>query len=585
MENKILSSPKAMSSYFLKPYYAVFVGIMLIYTLEILCSNLVPWYIAQIINLINSDLSKDLVYNHFIELFTKLLILTILAAVTGFSFWIILHYKAISPISIFIRRNLFDLTLRKNLSFWNKHFAGDVWEKIDLTRRTLAASSSLGNFFTCCYGSMSAILVMCYLIYRIYPPLMLIFIIMGSLTMFLFSYITNNVKKSSVQLAKFQALTRGKIVNLIANFFILKTFGTEQREQHNLSGDINKLAKAMQKNNWVERFNDICLQTLILVFQCSVTIYSVYLWTKHTIKIGDIIFVMTTSTEFSYRLYSFGWVVPFFKSRTAILEKNLQTFSTPNEIEDSPQARQLKVTNGLIEIKNLTFSYGHNKPALHHLNLTIQPKEKIGIVGVSGGGKTTLLHLLQRLINTPQNTIFIDGQDITLVTQESLHKAIAFIPQDTSLFHRTVMENLKYGRLSASAREITDAATNAFADDFIQHLPKKYNTLVGDKGIKLSGGERQRIGIARAMLKNAPILLLDEATSALDSQSENFIQQTLNTLIFDKTVIVVAHRLSTLKSMDRIVVLDGGKIIEQGKPSELLDKQGKFARLWNLQKN
>ena len=313
-------------------------------------------------------------------------------------------------------------------------------------------------------------------------------------------------------------------------------------------------------------------------------LYSVYLWTKHQINVGDIVFVMTISVDFSNKLISFGWIVPFFKSRTAILEKNLQTFNTPNEFEDSPHAKKLSVKNGSIEIKHLDFAY-HDTPVLKDINLKIKAKEKIGIVGISGSGKTTLLHLLERLINTPQNTIFIDGQDITTVTQESLHKAISFITQDTSLFHRTVSDNLKYGTFSASHSDVLKAAKNSFSDNFINLLPNKYQTLVGDKGVKLSGGERQRIGIARALLKNTSILILDEATASLDSQSEAYIQKALKKLTDNKTVIVVAHRLSTLKNMDRIIVLDKGKIIEQGSPMELIDKKGKFAQLWNLQKD
>jgi len=411
---------------------------------------------------------------------------------------------------------------------------------------------------------------------------MIIFICAGSVTLFIFNRLSNNVKKTSAQLAKFQALTKGKIVNLIANFFLLKTFGTEIREQQYLMHDTRKLAKAMQKNNWIEQINKFSLQLLTLVFECIVLIYAVYLWSKQLIQVGDIVFVIAVSTDFSNRLYSFGWVTSFFKSRGAILEKNLHTFRFPNEFEDDTHAKKLKIKHGLIEIKNLNFAY-QDEPVLKNLNLTIKPKEKIGIVGLSGGGKTTLLHLLQRLINTPKNTIFIDGQDITSVTQESLHNSVAFVPQDTTLFHRTIAENIKYGEFKANKKEVVAAAKNSFSDVFINSCPQKYNTLVGDKGVKLSGGERQRIGIARALLKKAPILLLDEATSALDSQSENYIQRAITMLIKDKTVITIAHRLSTLKNMDRIIVLDNGCIVEEGTPQSLLDKHGKFAKLWNLQ--
>lgn len=577
-----LSSPKKLSRYFLKPYYGVLLFVIILYTLSALCEALIPWYISKIINLINLSNSKAVVYDTFLSLFTKLFILAIGYNILGFAYWTILHYRCITPSSISIRQKLFNLMLGKNFSFWNKNTAGEVWEKIDLTRRTIAASSSIGNFFACYYGSICAIIIMCYLIYRIYPPLMIIFICAGSITLFLFNHLSNNVKKSSQQLAKFQAITKGKIVNLIANFFLLKTFGTEKREQHNLTRDTSKLAKAMQKNNWIEQINKFSLQILTLIFECVVLIYAVYLWSSHLIKVGDIVFVLTMATQFSNRLYSFGWVTSFFKSRGAILKNNLQTFNVHNDFENKPKAKKLKVKDGMIEIKNLSFSY-HTTPVLNNVSLVIKPKEKIGIVGLSGGGKTTLLHLLQRLINTPENSIFIDGQDITSVTQESLHKAIAFIPQDTSLFHRSIMDNVKYGSFNAKNDQVFHAAQNAFADIFINSFPNKYQTLVGDKGVKLSGGERQRVGFARAILKNAPILILDEATSALDSQSEHYIQKAIRNTIKDKTVIAVAHRLSTLKNMDRIIVLEKGKIVEEGRLSDLLANKGKFAHLWNLQ--
>lgn len=583
MNSNDLSSPKNLFCHFLRPYYGVFFTIIILYTLAALCVAFIPWYISQIINLISSSMDKALVYDNFLSLFTKLLILTIGGPVFGWIYWYILHSRCIYPASTSVRHELFNLMLKKDISFWNKRIAGDVWEKIDLTRRTIAASSSLGTFIESCYGSICAFIIMCYLIYQIYPPLMFVFICTGGVIFFIFNRLSNNVKKSSAQLAKFQTLTKGKIVNLIANFFLLKTFGTETREQHKLTHDARKLAKALQKNNWIEQFNQFSLQLFTLVFECIVLIYAVYLWSNNIIKVGDIVFVITMSTQFSSNFSSFGWAAAFFKSRNAILEKNLQTFTVANEFEDTPHAKKLKVNNGLIEIKNLDFAY-QDKLVLKNINLTIKPKEKVGIVGISGGGKTTLLHLLQRLVNTPSDSIFIDGQDITKVSQESLHDAVAFIPQDTSLFHRTVMENIKYGNFRATDAKAKLAAHNAFADVFIDSFPKGYQTLVGDKGVKLSGGERQRIGIARAILKNVPILLLDEATSALDSQSETYIQEAIKNIIHDKTVIVVAHRLSTLKNMDRIIVIDNGQIVESGTPRSLLNKHGKFAYLWNLQK-
>ena len=586
MIDDALTSPKKLVSYFLKPYRLFFVGLVICLTFSVICSELIPWYTAQLINLINlinSNVEKSSSYLTFISLFQELVFLTIAAIVLESFIHILLQYKCLSPVGISIRHQLFDLIIKKHHNFWHTHAVGDVWEKIDLTRRTIAAFSSLGVLLFDVYAVLCSMVIILYFLFKIYPPLMFVFIISSFVTMIVFNVISENIKKTSSQLTKFQTATFGKIVNLISNFFILKSFGSEKREQAHLEKDLNHLSKAMKKHNWTYDKNQFVLKMLILVFQCGIMIYAIYLWTSSKINVGDIVFVVTSASAFSRKLDSFGWVIPFFKSRSAILKKNIQVFNAENPIKDNLYAHNLTVKQGQIDIKNLNFAYNEHLPIIKNLSLSIRAKEKIGIVGVSGGGKTTLLHLLQRLIDTPKNSIFIDGQDITTVTQESLHNAIAFIPQDTSLFHRTILENLKYSQQKANFNDVSSSAQKAYADIFINSFPKKYKTLVGDKGVKLSGGERQRIGIARALLKNSPILLLDEATSALDSQSETFIQKAIQTVIQNKTVIIVAHRLSTLKNMDRIIVLDKGEIIEQGTPQQLLDKKGKFAQLWNLQ--
>lgn len=585
MNKDTLSSQKKLSSHFLSPYYGLFVFLILLTTLSVITSELIPWYSSQIINLVNSSTDKADALTSFMPLFIKLFICSVSANIFSLLSLLILQYKCLSWSGIRIRQELFNLILRKNNSFWNIYPAGDIWEKIDLTRRTLAAFSSLGQLLYSGYAVFLSMLIMCGLLYCIYPPLMLIFIFSGLLTLCIFNFITNNIKKPSAQLAKIQTRTAGKIVNLISNFFILKIFATEKREQMRLKHHTNYLVKALKKNHLIETKHQFILNLLTLCFQCFMIIYAVYLWTEKIINIGDIIFVITATKTFSNHLSSFGWTIPFFKSRSAILEKNLVAFSYPDEINLHSPKNKIKITSGQIEIRNLTFSYPHKKPVLSNLNLTIKAKEKVGIVGVSGGGKTTLLYLIQSLLNTPKNSIFIDGQDVTTINQESLRQVISFIPQDTSLFHRTVMENLQYGHFMAAKDKVISAAQTAFADVFINQFPQKYETLVGDKGAKLSGGERQRIGIARAVLRNAPILILDEATSALDSQSEAYIQKAFDTLTQNKTVIAVAHRLSTLKNMDRIIVLQDGKIVEQGKPSELIDKNGTFALLWHSQQD
>ncbi len=266
-----------------------------------------------------------------------------------------------------------------------------------------------------------------------------------------------------------------------------------------------------------------------------------------------------------------------------ILQESLQKISTPLSVVDKPEAPDLNISKGEIEFRNVDFSYVPGQPVFTGLNLKIQAGQKVGFVGVSGAGKTTICQILLRAYDVQDGGIFIDGQNIAEVTQDSLHAAISVIPQEPVLFHRTLGENIRYGRPDATPKDVEAAATAAEALGFIATLPKSFDTLVGERGVKLSGGQRQRIAIARAIIKDAPILVLDEATSALDSETEKAIQIAMTEAMKGRTTVVIAHRLSTLSHMDRIVVMERGRVIEDGSFRELLEKNGIFARLWNMQ--
>ncbi len=257
---------------------------------------------------------------------------------------------------------------------------------------------------------------------------------------------------------------------------------------------------------------------------------------------------------------------------------------TPHEVQDAPEAGKLQVRGGEIEFRKVNFGYYDRLPVLKNFNLKINAGERAALIGPSGGGKSTIAKLLFRFHDLRDGEILIDGQNIARVTQDSLRENLAFVPQEPILFHRSLMENIRYGKRNAANAEVIRAAKLAHAHEFITSFPQGYDTLVGERGIKLSGGERQRVAIARAILKNAPILVLDEATSSLDSESEMLIQDALKKLMEGRTAIVVAHRLSTIMQMDRIIVIDGGKIIEEGKHEELLKaRKGLYQKLWGIQ--
>ena len=374
----------------------------------------------------------------------------------------------------------------------------------------------------------------------------------------------------------------GTLADSIGNALSIKSSGAEEYEVGYVKNAFQKVKStrldelnAMQDNL---RFQNV----MLCFFEVLILLLMLKMWYQKQITIGEVTLVLMLVNNV---MSSFSGILANFcdlNSSFGALQAAMLPFLKKHEIEDAPNAKKLKLKKGAIEFKDVCFSYGSQK-VFKNLSFEIKGGEKVGIVGVSGSGKTTLINLLCRAYDIQKGQILIDGQDIKNVTQQSLREAIALIAQDTSLFHRTISQNIAYGDLRAPFVKIKQAAVRAYADKFIQSFKAGFATKVGEKGVKLSGGERQRICISRAILKNSPILILDEATSALDSKTEKSIQKAMKNLMRNKTVIAVAHRLSTLKEMDKIIVLDQGKIIEQGKIEELLSKGGIFKNLWKIQ--
>ena len=580
MNNKSLWS-------FLKQYYMPvkyrFMAIFILVPLVALCGQLAPWYMSEIVNLLNTGVINDLAWQNLINTFIFLVIVLVGGNIFMMLTMYLMQHKIISPLGIKVRKDLFVGVLGLHKDFWSKNSAGNIYGKIDGARRTTAAWSSLGDTFVFAHTSLWSLIITLCFIGKIYLPMMIVYVISSVLLFVFFHKLSSNTRQASKQQENMKNKLFGKTTNMISNYLVLKIFGSLSRELKKLSKDYALVAKTMRKNAWLRNKNYMLVDITVVLFDTAMVIYAVVLWAKGIINVGNVVYLLTAGRTMSTILSNFSAHWMYYRTELFKLQSNLKLLNAEPEFIDAPNAKKLKVKAGEIEFKNLTFAYNNKKPAIDNFSLKIKAGEKIGIVGMSGGGKTTLLHVLQRLVNTPQGSVYIDGQDVALVTQESLHDAVSFIPQDTTLFHRSLAENMSYGTFKATQKEIEDAAKKSYITEFVKDLPQGYKTLVGDKGVKLSGGQRQRVGIARAILKNSKILLLDEATSALDSKSEKFIQSSLQKLIKDKTVIAVAHRLSTLKNMDKIVVMEEGKIIEVGTPKELLDKQGKFAKLWNLQ--
>jgi ATP-binding cassette subfamily B protein len=395
-----------------------------------------------------------------------------------------------------------------------------------------------------------------------------------------------NVSKLALKTTDSQHKAMGSIADNITNIFSLFFFVTRKRELKKISQFLNE-DTAQKDYAWVKyelkmAYVGIAFYATMFI---SLFIFMIHLRRIGVITVGDFVFVMTMTFLVIDNIWKLVGEVGDFIGKIGDFKSSFSILQVAQNTIDNARATNLKVTDGEIIFKDVSFAYEKDQKIFDHLNLCIKAGEKVGLVGHSGSGKSTLLALLLKNFKASEGNILIDGQSIYSTTSDSLRLQIAIIPQDSLLFHRSIAENIGYSKENASLQEVKNAAKKAHIHEFIKTLPQGYNSLVGERGIKLSGGQRQRIAIARAILKDAPILILDEATSSLDSKTELHIQESLDLLISDKskTVIAIAHRLSTLKHMDRIIVLDSGKIVEEGCHEELLNNDGYYKKMWNMQ--
>ncbi len=390
-------------------------------------------------------------------------------------------------------------------------------------------------------------------------------------------------------IAKAQANARsnmvGRITDAYTNIQTIKLFSHAGREADYAKESMDEFLTTVHQQMRLVTWLQITNQTLNAFLILSTAGVALWLWSDSVLGIGAV----AATTAMALRLNGFAqwimWEISSLFENIGTVQDGINTLTKPQVIGDQHSAKPLNIQHSTVQFDNVSFAYSPDKPILNQLNLNIKAGEKIGLVGRSGAGKSTLINLLLHFYEPQQGRILIDGQDIAHITQDSLRAQIGMVTQDTSLLHRSVRENILYGRPDATEAELIAAANQAEADEFIAHLNDPsgrtgYDAHVGERGVKLSGGQRQRIAIARVMLKDAPILLLDEATSALDSEVEAAIQHSLYKLMQGKTVIAIAHRLSTIMAMDRLIVMDQGQIVEQGSHQELLTLNGIYARLW-----
>jgi ATP-binding cassette subfamily B protein len=478
-----------------------------------------------------------------------------------------------------VKKALFEYTSRLSFGYFADRFAGQISHQISTAANALErmeetiVNKFIDNSWMFILSSIAII--------SIYRPLGIILAVWVVLYIFGVRYLAKKITIHAENFAHQESNTTGALVDMYTNVATVKVY-SKDFDQSRVGDQVDReYAAQVSLGKW---------DVLTYAFQgCSAVFLGIAVliltargYGHGLITIGGIVVISGITLKIIEFVYDTGHIISSFVRNRGECAQALKDIIVPPTVVDGPKSNELWDTVGVVYDK-VNFSYNGQKHILSNFSLTIPAKQRLGIVGLSGAGKTTMVNLLLRFFDPQKGKIKMNKIDITSMTQESLRSHISFISQDTSLFHTTIAENIQYGSPSATREQIESAAKMAFADEFIQTLPKGYDTVVGERGVKLSGGQRQRIAIARAMLKNAPLFLLDEATSALDSDSEAKVQEALKKLMEGKTVITIAHRLSTLQFMDRIILIEEGKVIEDGTHQELLAKNGQYAKLWSMQ--
>ena len=476
--------------------------------------------------------------------------------------------------------------MRQSVGWFENDFAGRIANRIMQTPP--AAGEAVFQVFDAITFSLAYLVGALFLLGDADPRLMLPLVLWLVLYALLMRWTIVRVGPASKAASDARSEVTGRVVDAYTNIHAVKMFAHHDRELDYAKESIEQARRTFAVEMRIFSIMDVALVTLNGVLIVGVVGWAIALWMQGAASAG----VVAAATALTLRLNSMtGWIMwaltSFFR-QLGVVAEGMETIAQPVTLVDHPGAKPLDLTKGRIEIQTLSHHYGRGAGGLDRIDLTIEPGEKVGLVGRSGAGKSTLVKLLLRFYDVETGRILIDGQDIGHVTQDSLRRNIGMVQQDSALLHRSVRDNILYGRPEATEAEMIEAAKKAQAHDFILDLadPKGntgYDAQVGERGIKLSGGQRQRITLARAILKDAPILLLDEATSALDSEVEAAIQDTLYGMMEGKTVIAIAHRLSTIAQMDRILVMDEGRIVEQGSHDGLLSEGGLYASLWARQ--
>ncbi len=481
-----------------------------------------------------------------------------------------------------LKQNCFNYMEYHSYSFFTNNFAGSLVQKVNRFVRSYDELSDVIVFniipvFVSVVGSV--------IITWFVAPKISIAIIVWVIIFLTFNISFSRWKlKYDIAVAEADSKATGYLADVITNANAVSFFNGYKAESIGFKGVTDDQYKKAFFSWSLSEIVNAVQGLLIVVVEFFVFYFTIKYWQNGLATIGTFVLAQTYIIGLASKLWGLNSVIRKISISVADAKEMVGILNTPHEIQNIPAAKDISLTEGAIEFEDVGFNFADTRQILNEVNLKIKSGEKIAIIGPSGAGKTTLVRLIMRVYDLTHGKILIDQQDIHTVTQESLREIVSFVPQDPVLFHRTLLENIRYGRREATDSEVIEAAKLAHCDEFIDSLPQKYETFVGERGIKLSGGERQRVAIARAILKKAPILILDEATSSLDSHSETLIQDALTNLMKNCTTIVIAHRLSTIRKMDRIISMQNGKIVEMGTHDELANKDGGlYKKLWDLQ--